>query len=106
MTIELQTPYDIIETLTITIEKTRKKQKLRQKDIAQITGVPLATYQKFIYHKQISLTALIKIMYALNMMENLQGLIAYPQINSLEEIRQKQRAQTLPKRIRISDETD
>ena len=100
MILELATPYEMIETLVDTIEKTRKKKRLRQKDLCLKSGVALSTYQKFIHQKNISLVSLIKIMYALNMMNNLENLIEYQEILTLDEIRKKQKEESIPQRIR------
>lgn len=104
MDITLKTPFEIIEDLVLTIEKTRKRKKLRQKDLSQMSGVPIATYQKFIYEKNISLTSLIKIMYTLNMMDNLKGFTEYEEIISLDDLRDKQKKKSLPQRVRLSNE--
>lgn len=104
MDITLKTPFEIIEDLVLTIEKTRKRKKLRQKDLSQMSGVPIATYQKFIYEKNISLTSLIKIMYTLNMMDNLKVFTEYEEIISLDDLRDKQKKKSLPQRVRLSNE--
>ena len=101
MDINLKTPYEIIEELVDTIEKTRKKKKIRQKDLCEKSGVSISTYQKFLYKKTISLVSLIKIMYYLKMMKNLENFIKYEEILTIEDIRNKQKKQELPKRIRV-----
>jgi len=101
MDIDLKTPYEIIEELANIIEKTRKKKKIRQKDLCEKSGVSLATYQKFLYKKTISLVSLVKIMYYLKMMKNLENLIKYEEILTIDDIREKQKNQELPKRIRV-----
>lgn len=104
MSVELKTPYEIIEELVNTIEKTRKKKKLRQEDLCQKSQIPLSTYQKFLYKKTINIMSLIKIMYALNMMKNLEGLIKYEEVLTLEDIRDKQKKKKMPMRIRLKSE--
>ena len=104
MSIELKTPFEIIEALALSIEKTRKRKKIRQKDLCEKSGVPLSTYQKFLYEKSIGITSLIKIMYYLNMMDNLAGLIKYEEILTMDDIREKQRKEELPKRVRKKNE--
>ncbi len=104
MDIALKTPFEIIEDLVLTIEKTRKRKKIRQKDLSEMSGVPIATYQKFIYEKKISLASLIKIMYALNMMDNLKSFTEYEEIMSLDDIRDKQKKKSLPQRVRLANE--
>lgn len=104
MTVELKTPFEIIEELSLTIEKTRKRKKIRQKDLCQKSGVPISTYQKFLYEKTINITSLIKIMYYLNMMNNLENLIKYEEILTIDDIRDRQKDKKLPKRVRVKNE--
>jgi len=103
--IELNTPSEIINSLAVNIEKSRKRMKLRQIDLCEMTNVPLATYQSFIYKKNISLVNLIKIMYSLKMWDNLEGLIAFEEIITIEDIRMAKQQRELPKRIRKSSAT-
>ena len=98
--IELKTPFEFIEELIETIEKTRKRKKLRQQDLCDIARLSIATYQKFIYQKKISLISLVSILYALDMIANLEGLIAYEEIQSLDDIRDVANKNSLPKRVR------
>lgn len=105
MLTELKTPFEIIDELVENIENRRKHQKIRQKDLAQMSGVSLSSYQKFLYDKTISLTSLIKIMYALDMMKNLDGLVKKEKPLTLDDIRAKQKQKALPQRVRVKDET-
>ena len=50
--IDLKTPFEFIEDLIETIEKTRKRRKLRQQDLCDLASLSIATYQKFIYQKK------------------------------------------------------
>ena len=102
--VELNTPSEIIDSLVVNIEKTRKRMKLRQVDLCEIADVPLATYQSFLYKKNINLAGLVKIMYSLKMWDNLEGLIAFEEIKTIEDIRMAKKLQQLPKRIRKSSE--
>lgn len=97
---ELKTPFEFIEQLIDTIEKTRKRKKLRQQDLCALSSLSIATYQKFIYHKKISLISLVQIIYALDMISNLDGLVAYDEIQSLDDIRAATHKNSLPKRVR------
>ena len=98
--IELRTPFEIIEELTKTIENTRKRKKLRQQDLCDLANLSIATYQKFIYQKKISLISLVQVLYALDMMSNLEGLIYYDEIQTLDDIRAASNKKQLPKRVR------
>jgi transcriptional regulator with XRE-family HTH domain len=104
MSIEFKTPFEIIEELSHTIEKTRKRKKIRQKDLCKECGVPISTYQKFLYEKTINLANLIKIMYFLNMMSNLENFIKYEEILTIDDIRNRQKDKKLPKRVRVKNE--
>lgn len=95
--IELQNPKSIIKNLAKNIEKERKRQKLQQKELAEKSSVPLATYKNFIYHNKISLEAVLKILFALKMTENINGLAKEREFRSIEEIENKD---TIPQRIR------
>lgn len=102
--IELKTPYEIIEELSLVIEKTRINQNLRQKDLCKNAGVSISTYQNFLYDKKISFTNLVKIMYALDMYKNLNGLISYDEIKSLEDIKKAKKEETRPQRVRLKED--
>lgn len=97
--LELKTPAELIDKLVENIEMTRKRKKLRQTDLCKKADIPRSTYQKLIHGKQINLMGLIKIMYALNMKTNLQGLVHYDEITSLDDIRNAARDNT-PQRVR------
>lgn len=43
-------------------------------------------------------------MYALNMMKNLEGLIHYEEMATIDDIRDRQNNKKLPKRIRVKNE--
>ena len=98
--IELQTPSEIIDTLALNIEKQRVKKKIKQSQLCKNAEVPLSTYQNFIYSKKISFLSLIKIMYSLQMWDNLQGMIDYEDVQSIEDIKQMHKKKALPKRVK------
>lgn len=94
--IELNTPLEIIAKLALLIENERKLQGLQQKELAHKAGVPLPTYSDFIYKSKISLAGLIKLVVALRMFDNLQGLLKQREIRTLDEIKNEIK---LPSRI-------
>jgi len=94
---ELYTPKEIISKMVEIIEKERRAQSLQQKDLSKITSIPLPTYREFVYNKKISFENLIKLLFALKLFTNLEGLLTEKSYSSIEEIRQQN---TLPKRIR------
>ena len=97
MMIELHTPKSIIATLAKNIEKERKRQNLQQKELSARASIPLPTYKNFIYHHKISLENLLKVLFALKMHENINGLIKEREYKTIEEIKKKS---DLPQRIR------
>ncbi len=102
--IELKTPLNIISELIELIEQERISQELRQEDLAKIADVSLSTYRKFLADKNISLQRLIKIMYALNMWDNLSGLIKQQEFKTIEDIRKKQ-AGNVNYRVRLKKDS-
>ena len=102
--IELKTPLIIISELIELIEQERISQELRQEDLAKIADVSLPTYRKFLADKNISLQRLIKIMYALNMWDNLSGLIKKQEFKIIEDIRKKQ-AGNVNYRVRLKKDS-
>jgi hypothetical protein len=94
---ELYTPKEVISKMVEIIEKERRAQSLQQKDLSNITSIPLPTYREFVYNKKISFENLIKLLFALKLSTNLDGLLYENSYSSIEEIKQKD---TLPKRIR------
>jgi len=95
--IELKTPRSIIRDLVGNIERERRRQRLRQRDLCESAAVPLPTYKNFIHHGKISLETLLKILFALRMTENIEGLVKERRPVSIEEI---MREDDLPERIR------
>lgn len=94
--IELNTPLEIVGKVAILIENERKMQKLQQKELANMADVPLPTYKKFIHHQKISFEALLKILIALKMYDNIYGLLKQRDIRTLDEIKNETK---LPSRI-------
>lgn len=87
--IELMTSGEIYSSISSVIEQERIRQNLRQCDIAKRSGIGLRTYQNFIAGGDITVTKLVKIMYALRMFDNLRGLIMEHEYESLDDIRRK-----------------
>jgi predicted nucleic acid-binding protein len=94
---ELYTPKEIIEEIVQIVEKERRSQKIQQKTLAQKASMPLPTYREFIYNHKISLENLLKLLFALKLFKNIEGLLHQRSYESIEEIKQQEK---LPKRIR------
>jgi predicted transcriptional regulator len=95
--IELKTPKSMIEVLIEVIENERKFQAIQQKELAVKASIPLPTYKAFIYKKKISLENLLKVLFALKMFDNMNGLLKKRAFASIDEIENKNK---IPKRIR------
>ncbi len=94
---ELYTPKEIIVKMVEIIEKERRAQALQQKELALIASIPLPTYREFVYNQKISFENLIKLLFALKLFSNLEGLLQEKSYASIEEIKNEK---TLPKRVR------
>lgn len=94
---ELKTPKNIIEDLISIIENERKFQGIQQKELAAKASIPLPTYKAFVYKKKISLENLLKLLFALKMFDNMNGLLKERIFTSIDEIENKN---NIPQRIR------
>jgi len=90
------TPKELIETLAMRIEEERILQKLSQKDLAAKADIPLPTYKAFLYHQKLSVENLFKLLFALKMQDNIEGLLKQRTHQSLADLK----GNPLPKRIR------
>ena len=93
----LNTPKEIIMQLAQYIERERKRQHLQQKELAQKAAIALPTYKAFLYRHQISLENLLKLLFALKLFDNIEGLLYQKPATTIREIKQEE---TLPKRVR------
>jgi predicted transcriptional regulator len=94
------TPKELSNQLSKTIEKERLSQRLSQKELASKADIPLPTYKSFIYHQKLSLESLFKLLFALKMHDNIEGLLKEKTQQSLSDLKEND----LPKRIRQSKE--
>ncbi|MCV6608498.1 MAG: hypothetical protein OIF32_09805 [Campylobacterales bacterium] len=94
--IELSTPVELIKEMAVNIENERKYQKIKQKDLAFKANIPYPTFKEFIYKDKISFENLLKILIALDMYENIKGLLTKREPMSLEDIKNRD---TLTKRV-------
>ena len=85
---QFDTPKELIEKLSVLIEKKRKEVKFSQSQLALKSDVPLPTYRDFVYKHKISLEALFKILIALGMYDNIDGLLKKKDILTLDDIKQ------------------
>lgn len=97
--IEYKTPYEIISDFVDLIEKERIRQDLRQQDLYKASGMSSTAYANFLKKKTTSFENVIKLMYALNMTANIEGLLRSEKYTSIDEIRQVKK-KTVKKRVR------
>jgi ribosome-binding protein aMBF1 (putative translation factor) len=91
------TPKELIQNLAILIEKERTAQSLKQEELAQKASIPLPTYKSFLYQHKISLENVFKLLFSLQLHENIEGLLKEKSYETLDEIKNKT---PHPKRVR------
>ena len=94
---ELHTPKELIKNMIEIIELERRSQGIQQKELGEKASIPLPTYREFIYNNKISLENLFKLLFALRLFENIDGLLHKKEHQSIQEIKN---SDTIPKRIR------
>lgn len=95
---EFYTPVEIIEKTAELLENERKLQKLTQEDLCEKSSVSLGTYKDFIHKRKISFETLLKLMFALHLTENIDGLLKEKPASAIEDIITGK--PNLPKRVR------
>ncbi len=97
--IELMTPFDIMSKFVEVIEKERIRQNIRQSDLYKKAGISSSAYANFLKNKNTSFENIIKLLSALNMSSNIEGLLISQKYTSINEIRLEQK-KTSKKRVR------
>lgn len=97
--VEYQTPYEIMSDFVNLIEKERIRQNLRQQDLYKASGMSSTAYANFLKNKTTSFENVIKLLYTLNMIANIEGLLKSERYTSINEIRQVQK-KSVKKRVR------
>lgn len=81
-----KTPPEIAKVLSERLKNKRKKMKLSQAKLAQMSGVSFASIRRFESLHEISLISFIKIAFALNLEKELLGLFTQKEYNSIQEV--------------------
>ena len=81
-----KTPPEIAKTLSDRLKNKRKKMKLSQAKLAQMSGVSFASIRRFESIHEISLISFIKIAFALNLEKELLELFTQKEYNSIQEV--------------------
>lgn len=99
MTIELNTPSEIIIMLAKKIEAARIDKKITQKDFAKKAGMTYGSYRNFIDIQTISLENTISLMQTLGLYSELTSLVKVSEVKTIKELKQNNAA---PKRVRTT----
>ncbi len=83
--------YELMEKFVDIIEKERIRQNIKQSELYNSCGISSSAYAKFLKNKNTSFTNIIKILVALNMQDNIEGLLTSKNFISIKEIRLKQK---------------
>ncbi|MEA2100442.1 MAG: hypothetical protein U9P72_09960 [Campylobacterota bacterium] len=92
-------PYDVMSEFSLIIEKERIRQELRQSDLYSLAGISSSAYANFLKNKNTSFENIIKLLYALNMTSNIEGLLTKQEYSSIDEIRLAKKKES-KKRVR------
>lgn len=82
-------PYPLqvtMQRLAVNVKKRRLEKKLSTKSLAEMSGVPAATIQRFELKHAISLESYVKLAKALGYSEEIMQLLAEPKYDTMEEL--------------------
>jgi transcriptional regulator with XRE-family HTH domain len=85
--LQLYTEKEMVSRLVAMFEKERIAQNLTQKELAELSGIPLPTYRSFVKHGKLSVENMFKLLFVLQLDEKGENLIKERAIKTLEEIR-------------------
>jgi len=92
--IELMSPFELMSEFVKIIEKERIRQELRQSDLYRAAGISSSAYANFMKDKNTSFENVVKLLFALNMTSNIEGLLTSQKFTSIQEIKQEQKKKT------------
>ena len=84
--LEFITYYEIQKELVKKLVAIRKRQKISQKRLALLSGVPYGTIRRFENSGDISLASFVKILIALDLIDELKNLFNNEHYSSIEEV--------------------
>jgi transcriptional regulator with XRE-family HTH domain len=99
---ELQTPREIVQMLARRVKVLRLERRWTQREIADRSGIALATYRRFERSGRISLDRLARLAVILGVQSGFDGLFAPPPARSLADL-EREDAGPSRKRGRRSD---
>lgn len=83
---ERKTPPELNEDLAVKLRNIRKKRKLSQEELSRRSGVSLGTLKRFESSGQISLISFNKLVYALDLSEEIENLFENLPPQSIQEL--------------------
>jgi transcriptional regulator with XRE-family HTH domain len=84
--LELKSPREIAEMLARRVKALRLERGWTQQEIADRTGISLATYRRFERSGRVSLDRLLKLAIILDALGGFENLFARPPVRSLSEL--------------------
>jgi hypothetical protein len=97
--LQLYTEQEMLFRLVEMFEKERIFKNLTQKELTQLSGIPLPTYRSFVKHGKLSVENMFKLLFVLQLDDKGEILVQQREVKTLEDIRQKSVIQTR-KRVR------
>ena len=85
-----KTPAEINSQIAENVKKIRKRRKISQKKLSEISGVSLGSLKRFEQTGEISLISLTKIAFALGLESEMEALFSEAPFLSIEEIMNEQ----------------
>ena len=85
-----KTPEEINRQIAENIKRIRKRRKISQKKLSEISGVSLGSLKRFEQTGEISLISLTKIAFALGLESEMESLFSEAPFLSIEEIMNEQ----------------
>ena len=86
----VDTPGDVAKQIAARVKARRLELNLTQEGLASRAGVKFATYRRFEQSGEISLRGLLQIAFALNCLDEFNGLFAQKQYQSLDDVLKEQ----------------
>lgn len=86
ISIDEQSPYDFLKIISQNVRERRLENNLTQEGLAKRAGIKLPTYRKFEQTGEISLSGLLRIAWALGVLEDFNQLFSKKQYLSIEEV--------------------
>lgn len=97
--LHLYTEQEMSSRLSTMFEKERIAQNITQKELAELSGIPLPTYRSFLKNGKLSVENMFKLLFILQLDEKGEHLVNQRELKTLEEIRESA-TQKARKRVR------